>query len=166
LYGYGGYPYYGSSTYPDDGYYGSSTYPDYGSSTYPDDGSYYDPSYDTSGIAPDYDSSPTYQDAGYATAPVSDNIAHLTVRVPSDAQVWLEDQVTRQIGSVRDFASPELAPGRNYVYDIRAVWQQSGRTVEQTRHVAVHGGSHVTVDFTHPAPEQPAVSGSTGISGS
>ena len=162
LYGYGGYPYYGSSPYPDDGYYGSSTYPDYGY----DDGSYYDPGYDTSGIAPDYYSSPVYQDGGYATAPVSDNIAHLTVRVPSDAQVWLEDQATRQIGAVRDFVSPELAPGRNYIYDIRAIWQQSGRTVEQTRHVAVRGGLRVTVDFTQPAPEQPAASGSTGNSGS
>jgi uncharacterized protein (TIGR03000 family) len=161
LYGYGGYPYYGSSAYPDDGYYGSSTYPDDGY-----DGSYYDPSYDASGIAPDYDSSPINQNGGYATAPVSDNIAHLTVRVPPDAQVWLEDQATRQVGAVRDFVSPELAPGRSYMYEIRAVWQQSGRTVKQTKHVDVHGGSRVTVDFTHPAPEQPAASGSTGISGS
>jgi uncharacterized protein (TIGR03000 family) len=161
LYGYGEYPYYGSSPYPNDGYYGSSTYPDYGY-----DGSSYGPSYDTFSFNTDYDSSPINQDGGYATATISDNIAHMTVRVPPDAQVWFENQTTNQKGAVRNFVSPALAPGNDYTYDVRALWQQGGRNVDQKRQVAVHAGSHITVDFTQPAPGQPAASLKVGDLGS
>jgi uncharacterized protein (TIGR03000 family) len=150
LYGYGGYPYYGSSLYPDAGYYGPWSYTDYGY-----DGSSYGPAYDTFSSNTDYDSGPMYQDGGYATALSSDNIAHLTVRVPPGAQVWFENQTTNQKGAVRNFVSPALAPGRDYTYDIRATWLQSGRTVDQKREVAVHAGSRVTVDFTQPVAGQP-----------
>jgi uncharacterized protein (TIGR03000 family) len=98
-------------------------------------------------------------------APISDAKAHVTVRVPSDAKVWFENQATKQQGAVRNFVSPELTPGQNYTYDVRATWQENGRTVEQKRQVAVHAGSPVTIDFTKPAPAQPAAAPSAGAAG-
>ena len=145
-YGYGAYPYYDYSTYPNYGY-GSG---------------YYDPSY----VAPSTDDlSPALPYGSNATAPISDGKAHLTVRVPADAKVWFEDQATKQQGAVRSFVSPELTSGQNYTYDVRASWQENGRSVEQKRQVAVHAGSRITIDFTKPTPAQPAAAPSAGAAG-
>jgi uncharacterized protein (TIGR03000 family) len=149
-YGYGAYPYYDYSDYP---YYGTGDY-----SYAPDD-------YSSSAVS-NYDFSPPVQYGSLAATPVVDNIAHVTVRVPADAQIWVENQATMQTGAVRNFVSPELVPGRDYLYDIRAVWQQDGHTVQQDRQLTVRAGSNITLDFNQPAPGGPAASPSTGVSGS
>jgi uncharacterized protein (TIGR02246 family) len=43
-----------------------------------------------------------------------------------------------------------LEVGRKYRYEIRARWTEDGRTVQQTRKVAVTGGDTVRVDFLTP----------------
>jgi uncharacterized protein (TIGR03000 family) len=156
-YGLGNYPYY-SYGYADYPYYagGDSNYPSYGYSD-----SYYDPNYNASppasGVAPEY---------GYAPPAAVDNTAHLTVRVPPDAQLWFQNTPTRQQGAVREFQSPQLTPGPDYTYDIRARWRQGDHDVDQTRHVTVHAGSHLTVDFAAPAADQRQAPSSAGTSGS
>jgi uncharacterized protein (TIGR03000 family) len=151
-YGLGDYPYYGYG-YGDYGYYpyGVSTYPSYG----PTD-SYYDvdasPVPPTPGTAPQYGSyaPPAVDNA----APTVGNAAHVTVRVPADAQLWFQNTLTRQQGTVREFQSPQLAPGKDYVYDVRARWRENGRDIDQTRHVEVHAGSQLTVDFIAPTTDR------------
>src|SRR5205807_4910828 len=98
FYGLWGYPYYS---------YGYADYPSYGYSD-----SYYDPTYYASppapGIASEYGS--------YAPPAAVDNTASLTVREPSDAQLWFQGTPTNQGGAVREFESPQLPPGREYTY--------------------------------------------------
>ena len=136
------YPFYGY--YPSDNYYPSY---DLGYGPAPDQG-YFD-SY--GGVAP--------SDAGgYLgvepsltvipdTAPApADSTAHVTVRVPANAELRFDGSSTKTTGSVREFQSPPLSPGR-YTYEIDAHWTENGRDVTQTQTVAVSPGAHLTVDF-------------------
>jgi uncharacterized protein (TIGR03000 family) len=144
-YGYGGYyyPYYGGYNY----------YPDYGAYSYPYG---YSSDSDLSTAPAFQDSSPipstsAYQPSGsdlYAPpAAQADNTAHLTVNVPADAQIWVEDAKTNTSGAVREFQSPQLEPGKRYSYEIRARWMENGKEVTQTREVPVTAGARVKVTF-------------------
>jgi uncharacterized protein (TIGR03000 family) len=143
--GYGYYPYYGlyGSDYPYDYDTAIPTY----DSGYP--GSY-------GAVAPDsaYGSAPAASDyqAFYplATAPAEpDSVAHVTVKVPADAQLWFDDTLTTTTGTVRQFDTPPLAAGK-YTYDVRARWVENGHAVTQTQHVGVTPGARVEVDFPVP----------------
>ena len=134
--GYGlGYPYYGGY-----GYY-SSAYP-YSNSYY------YDPSpvvpYDggTLGtVAPPADAYPMINPSA------ADPYAHVTVRVPADAQVWVQNALMNSNGPVREFESPALQPGTQYTYTITARWQENGHDVTRTRKIDVSAGSHAELSF-------------------
>jgi uncharacterized protein (TIGR03000 family) len=87
-----------------------------------------------------------------AAAPRTDNTALVRVQVPPGAEIWFDGEKTQQTGAFREFVSPPLAPGSNFVYQIKARWAQDGRTVEQTRDVTVRANVVTDVDFTQPAP--------------
>jgi uncharacterized protein (TIGR03000 family) len=83
-------------------------------------------------------------------APASPDMGTLTVevRVPIEsAQVFVNGQATRQGGMVRTFASPSLAKGESYEYDIRAEWTANGKKVSRTQSVSGKPGERVVADF-------------------
>jgi uncharacterized protein (TIGR03000 family) len=138
------YPYY---SYP---YYSYPYYGNYG---------YYPYSYN---YAPYYygtdsdDSSGYYSDdssngSTLAAPPASDNqsstVAHLTVKVPADAQVWFDDKPTTTTGSVRHYTTPSLEPGHRYSYEIRARWKDHGQEVTQSQRIRFTAGANVEADF-------------------
>jgi uncharacterized protein (TIGR03000 family) len=67
-----------------------------------------------------------------------------------------------ETGTTRQFTSPSLTPGEGYTYQVRAVWNQNGQTMDQTRTVRVRANETSTVDFrtpeavAPPAPPAPA----------
>jgi len=133
-YGYGyGYPYYG---------YGAP-YGGYASD-------YYAPPAAPIYVTPPPVATPGYQFGGDAPP---DNTAHVSVRIPADAEVWFGGGKTQQTGAVREFASPPLTPGKEYTYDIKARWMVGGKEVVQVRQVDVSAGSSKSVDFTKPVVE-------------
>jgi uncharacterized protein (TIGR03000 family) len=69
------------------------------------------------------------------------------VRVPADANVWLDGVATSQRGTVREFYSPVLEPGKRYTYQVRARWMKNGRPVTRTRTVRVRANAWSDVDF-------------------
>ncbi|HVS36052.1 MAG TPA: TIGR03000 domain-containing protein [Gemmataceae bacterium] len=81
---------------------------------------------------------------------VTDNTAQVEVRLPAAAEVWFEGQKTTQTGTDRLFRSPDLEPGQDYVYSVRAHWEADGKAMDQTRKVTVHAGDHVVVSFPQP----------------
>jgi uncharacterized protein (TIGR03000 family) len=155
----GGWGGYNGGYYGNNGWYGNGWYgPGYGNGWYGsgyggrgyyggrggywgDDGYWY------------YDNSMPYDDSSYSYYP-PDNYASdqnqrafVTVRVPDgNAQVWIQNKLTQQMGLVRNFQTRPLEPG-NYTYKIRAKWQQNGRDMERTRTVQLQPGQSVTVDF-------------------
>jgi uncharacterized protein (TIGR03000 family) len=97
----------------------------------------------------------------YTTAHASSNApAYITVSVPAGSRLWFEGRPVHSMGRVRQFRSPPLAPGHEYVYDIRARWRQHGRLVTQTRQVAVSSGGAIAIKFPyHPAKQHRRAAG-------
>ncbi len=90
----------------------------------------------------------SYYDYG-AQSGADGGTARVKVTLPdADAQVWFEGQLTKQTGTQRGFVSPALEPGREYLYDVRARWNENGRAVERTQTVRVRADGVVTLDFT------------------
>lgn len=144
-YGYG-YPYYGwYSSYPSYDYYSYPSY-DYYNYGYPYAAS-------DSGLAPlgSYATTTPYPGSEESMMPAQAiNEVTVNVEVPSNAQVWFEGQKTNETGSSRTFVSPPVNPNQEYIYHIRARWQQNGKTMDQTKNVTVHAGDRITVDFRQP----------------
>jgi uncharacterized protein (TIGR03000 family) len=91
--------------------------------------------------------------------PKSDNTAQITLQVPAGAEVWFNGERTTQTGMVRQFSSPSLTPGKNFVYKVRVRWERDGKTVDETRPVKVYANAHVSLDLTRlpgPAKSSPS----------
>jgi uncharacterized protein (TIGR03000 family) len=63
-------------------------------------------------------------------------VIHLTIRLPSDATLFIDDHKTQETGEVRTFRTPLLPEGRHYAYVLKATWD--GRTV--TRPILIAHG--------------------------
>jgi uncharacterized protein (TIGR03000 family) len=149
-YGYGYSPYaYGYYPY----YYGYSPY--YGS--YFDDGSWY------AGLAGTYSASHAAGSAAANPLPGTSQglplgaqaavTAHVTVKLPPGASIWINGSPSDALGSVREFQSPPLLPGYQQTYEFRAQWKNDyGNVVTQTQQVVVSAGDHVQIHF--PVPHQ------------
>jgi uncharacterized protein (TIGR03000 family) len=77
----------------------------------------------------------------------------LTVSLPADAKLYVNDHSTRSTGPLRQFASSSLVAGRVYPYELRAEWQEDGQTVTQSRTVYLRAGSRMQIAFDAPAAE-------------
>jgi uncharacterized protein (TIGR03000 family) len=99
--------------------------------------------------APTYGPMPSanYSYGAYSPS-TAENTARIRLVVPTGAKVWFGSSATKQTGSVRDFESPRLTPGKEYTYDIKATWSEGGKEVTRTRQVDVRANSNSTVDFT------------------
>jgi uncharacterized protein (TIGR03000 family) len=115
----------------------------------------YDADYYT-GPSNGYAMPPATAQAGAASGqqtPPADDLAHVQIKVPADAEVWFGTGKTSQTGATREFVSPPLTPGQQYTYDIRARWLQDGKEMTETRQIVVGAGMWKGVDFTRPQPE-------------
>jgi len=90
---------------------------------------------------------PVVVDEDYAYGAMA-TTAEMVLRVPPGAEVWFNGTKAQgQTGSVRPFVTPALEPGWDYSYDVRVRWMQSGREVEQTRHITVRAGDRLTLNL-------------------
>lgn len=161
---YGGYPrVYGGYYRPYYGYgYRSYYWPRSYSYAYPYSYGYYPmysyatpivttgPVVTTSGYTPMNGVDATVEDGAPVTTAMP---ARVTLEAPAGAQVWFDGESTVSTGSLREFSTPPLEPGRRYSYDVRATSEENGRTVTQSQRVRVTPGAHVTVRF--PTQEAP-----------
>jgi uncharacterized protein (TIGR03000 family) len=74
-------------------------------------------------------------------------VAKVTVRLPAEAKLYVDDVACPLVSSVRTFETPKLEPGRQYYYTIRAEVQREGRTETESRRVVVEAGKLTTVEF-------------------
>jgi len=74
--------------------------------------------------------------------------ALITVRVPADAKLMVDDTPTNETGPVRRFVTPgALEPGKTYHYNLKAEWMENGQPVTRQRKVDFQAGGQVNVDF-------------------
>jgi uncharacterized protein (TIGR03000 family) len=86
--------------------------------------------------------------AGRATA---DDPATITVNVPAGAKLYFDDKPTQQTGSQRTFTTPELRPGKEYVYQLKVEYIRNGRTMMRTKPVTVRAGETSRIDLREAA---------------
>jgi uncharacterized protein (TIGR03000 family) len=82
--------------------------------------------------------------------------AQLYLRVPADAKVLFNGEETKQTGKVRHFYSPSLPPGKKFSYDIEVLWTKDGQPAKEKRHIEVHPGDRLQIDFTKPTARKDA----------
>ena len=79
-------------------------------------------------------------------APMSEGTS-ITLRVPTNAEVWIQGKKMTETGSERRFNLPSLDPLTTYDYDVRVGWSNNGRQVTDTRHLKVRAGDQQSVTY-------------------
>jgi uncharacterized protein (TIGR03000 family) len=77
----------------------------------------------------------------------SDNTVIIQMHVPADAEIWFNGEKTSQAGTVREFKSPPVMPGKPYLYRIWVRWKEQGKYVARTREAPVFAGDRLRFDF-------------------
>jgi uncharacterized protein (TIGR03000 family) len=73
--------------------------------------------------------------------------ATILVSLPAEAKLTIDGAATQSTAATRVFASPELQPGNEYYYTLRAELVRDGQTVVSTKRVAVKAGDETSVSF-------------------
>jgi uncharacterized protein (TIGR03000 family) len=78
------------------------------------------------------------------------NVAKISIVIPETAKLIIEDATTKQIGKFREFISPQLEPGVDYVYHLKAEWIGSdGKNSTREIKVALRASQHHRVIFNN-----------------
>jgi len=160
-YGYSGWGYNPSYGYANGGYYPRSNY--YSNWNYYPSSAYYSPSYRPAYSSGSYFTEPTYSSVapsrpttttsfyyspanGEAPANMTEK-AEIEVRLPANAELWLDGAPTAQRGQTRTFESPPLELGRTFTYEFRARWMEDGQVKEDARRVDAFAGAKKKIEF-------------------
>ena len=83
---------------------------------------------------------------------VASNLAILSLKLPREAQVYINDRLTRTPGEVRNYVSRRAQPGQANEYRIKAVVNRDGKEIVRTQTVNLEPGAKKTValDFDKP----------------
>jgi len=73
--------------------------------------------------------------------------AKVTVTVPADARLWVDQVECPLTSSVRSFDTPALKAGQTYAYTLRAQVERNGERVMDSQRVVLRAGQHVNVSF-------------------
>jgi uncharacterized protein (TIGR03000 family) len=82
--------------------------------------------------------------------------ARVTVRLPEDARLYVDDVLCALTSGQRSFETPKLEPGRAYYYTLKAEVVRNGRTESESKRIVVHAGKETAVTFGAAAPVQAA----------
>jgi len=78
----------------------------------------------------------------------------LVIKVPAEAKLKIQGELTKKTGEERGFVSPPLEPGKSYEYTLEASWDSTSyNSITRTYKVDVKAGQTVTVDMTKPNPK-------------
>lgn len=96
--------------------------------------------------------------AAFAQQPNPTTRTKVKTTVPQeDADLYIEGKLTRTAGKVREYDTPDLDPGKKYLYDFKVVWKPNKfTTLTRTRTVKFVAGDDLTVDLTTPLPTDTA----------
>lgn len=76
------------------------------------------------------------------------NQAKLIVELPSDAKLFIDDQLMKTSSGKRVFRTPALVRGQAYYYILRAEVERDGKTETATKRVIVGAGQEVQASFS------------------
>jgi len=105
-------------------------------------------------IAPPVTTTASGPVATSVAAPARTETATLNVRLPAQAELYIQDKKMGQTGVNRTFVTPPLAEGQTYLYRIKAVWSDNGYKREVKRTVIVAAGDHASLTILGMADEK------------
>jgi uncharacterized protein (TIGR03000 family) len=85
---------------------------------------------------------------GYSSPVVPSTDVVLTVSVPADAKVFVNDQPTRSTGERRQYTSTGLQPAAVYAYRVRAEFVRDGKPVSEEKTVQLTAGQTSSLAFS------------------
>jgi len=71
----------------------------------------------------------------------------LTINVPADAKVFVNDKPTTSTGPRRQYKSSGLQPDSVYRYHVRAEFVRDGEPVTEEKTVELTGGKSISIAF-------------------
>jgi uncharacterized protein (TIGR03000 family) len=77
--------------------------------------------------------------------------AVLKVQVAADARLYINGQLMRTTSAERSFDTPVLERGKTYHYTLRAEAVRDGKTLSETKKVAVRAGEETRASLLRPA---------------
>jgi uncharacterized protein (TIGR03000 family) len=83
-----------------------------------------------------------------APAPTNTS-ARVTVTLPSDARLWVDNVEVPLKSSVRTITTPPLDPHQHYSYTLKIEMVRDGKIVSRTQRVQLIPGGTVHADFTN-----------------
>ncbi|NBV47166.1 MAG: TIGR03000 domain-containing protein, partial [Planctomycetia bacterium] len=108
--------------------------------------------------SPAYGSGSVIESVPNSSAPIIDSSsvepavpadgAMLVVRLPADAEVFVNGAKTAATGSLRRYMSRGLAAGREYDFVVKVVTKRDGEPREETKVAALAAGGRSNLDFT------------------
>lgn len=96
---------------------------------------------------------PTAAPKAEPVKPAGAGAAKLTLEVPAQAKVYVDDMPLKGSDTVRHFRTPELEPGQTYYYTFRVEAVRDGQPVTETRRVIVRAGEAVREVFSVTSPD-------------
>lgn len=136
---------YGSTGYRSGVSYGSTGY----GAGYGGVGAYYGASNNTN----DKGTSSLVSDFDSATA---DDAVYLTLAVPSNAKVYVNDNETSSTGTVRKFVSRGLEVGKQYRFQVRAeIVDSNGKLLTEEKSLVVSSGAQEQIQFAFAEQDSP-----------
>jgi uncharacterized protein (TIGR03000 family) len=83
-------------------------------------------------------------------------VAYMTLNVPEDAKVYLQDQLMTLSGPQRRFVTPELSAGSKNLYTVKVEVVRDGQTISKTTEAVIAVGQdvEVTVSFDKQNPKE------------
>jgi uncharacterized protein (TIGR03000 family) len=76
--------------------------------------------------------------------------AKLTVELPADAQLYVDNVLMKTTSAKRSFVTPPLQPGKSYFYTLKAEMVRDGQNVSVTGKVVIQPGQDVQATLSEP----------------
>jgi uncharacterized protein (TIGR03000 family) len=73
--------------------------------------------------------------------------AHVVVKLPEDARLFVDDKDCPLTSATRSFDTPLLKPGQIYYYTVRAEVTRAGRPITESKRVTLRAGEESVVEF-------------------
>jgi uncharacterized protein (TIGR03000 family) len=103
------------------------------------------------GYTANLSSMPSFYQRGLTQLPPLANnhptTAQLELRVPNGAEVFVQGKKVDLRGTSQTFESPELKPDETFTFDIRVVWTDNGKSVEEKRTLVMKPGDRQSLQF-------------------
>ncbi len=82
-----------------------------------------------------------------ATDASASSSTSITLRVPENAEVWIQGKKMDEKGTERRFNLPSLDTGATYDYDIRVTWTDNGQKKSDTTRLNVRAGDQQSISY-------------------